>query len=361
MTELASHLERAGAEVHYVAEQSLSADRRLMGWETHELCQVKVHFIRSSKDVQNLLTHLPKTAVHITQGVRSNGLIGCAQKRVVAEGLRHYPIMEKVDLRGVNGFIKPLIYALRFHVLAGKIEGFLAIGEGATAWIEKHSLGRVRAIPFAYFLGARRERPMCRADGAFRFVFVGNLITRKGVDLLIRALSELDNQLFELEIVGNGPERAKLEALAEAILPGRVNFVGVQTMRAAIMRVATADCLVLPSTHDGWGAVVSEAQIQGTPVVCSSECGAWGVVRASGVGDVFQSGEVSSLRKCLAAQIERGPVTSEDRETLCRWSHALTAEAGARYLLEILGCRGNFDAQISPPWLPPHTGETVLL
>lgn len=55
-------------------------------------------------------------------------------------------------------------------------------------------------------------------------------------------------------------------------------------MDAARACMARADVLVLPSWHDGWGAVVSEALMAGTPAIASDACGSAGVVRASGVG-----------------------------------------------------------------------------
>jgi glycosyltransferase involved in cell wall biosynthesis len=120
-------------------------------------------------------------------------------------------------------------------------------------------------------------------------------------------------------------------------------------MGEAVERIKASDCLVLPSDHDGFGAVVSEAQINGTPVVCSSACGAAGTVRASGVGAVFAVGEVEALRRALAAMLDQGPMMDVEREQLAGWAKCLTAEAGARYLLEILN-RDKATNDIVPPW-----------
>lgn len=350
MTELARELARAGVEVHYVTEQALSEERRAMGWRADDLSEVEVHYIDTPDKARRLVNSLTPQAVHITQGVRANGLVSDAQKQIMTNGLRHYPIMEKVDLRGPGRWIKPFVYAMRFWALARNIEGVLTIGEDTPEWVARRSPGTLRAIHFAYFLKGRHTRPSNREGSAFRFIFVGSLIDRKRVDLLLDALSGLCSHPFEVEIVGDGPDRADLERQAHVLLPGRTVFRGIFGMDTSIDWIAAADCLVLPSDHDGWGAVVSEAQINGTPVVCSSECGAAGTVRASGFGAVFNAGDVGSLRQCLAAMLDKGPVNVDEREKLAAWATCLTARAGAQYLLEIVSPNGRAISHIVPPW-----------
>lgn len=350
MTELARQLTVKGATVHYVAEEILSAERSAMGWKAGELAQVSVHIVKTPRAARDLVDQFPCEAVHITQGVRSNGLVGAAQKQIAARRLRHFPIMEKVDLRGPKGRIKPFVYALRFWQLAGEIEGILAIGDGTPEWIARRAPKRVRAIPFAYFLSERRPHLAVPNPSVFRFLFVGSLIQRKSVNLLIEALAGLVERHFDLVIVGDGPERAQLGRRAEESIPGRIRFAGTLDMEASVDQISRADCLVLPSSHDGFGAVVSEALINGTPVICSSECGAAVMVRASGCGAVFTAGNLDSLRRCLSEMLDRGRIDAEGRETLATWARSLTAEAGARYLIEIIRRDRDVTGPIVPPW-----------
>lgn len=350
MTELARQLAVAGTTVHYVAEETLSAERSAMGWNTGELAPVNVRIVKTPRAARELVDQFPHEAIHITQGVRSNGLVGTAQKQISTRRLRQFPIMEKVDLRGLKGRIKPFVYALRFWQLAGEIDGILAIGDGTPEWIARHAPKRVLAIPFAYFLSGRRPHLAVRSPSVFRFVFVGSLIQRKSVDLLIEALAGLAERHFDLVIVGDGPERERLRRRAEESIPGRVRFAGTLDMEASVDQISRADCLVLPSLHDGFGAVVSEALINGTPVICSSECGAAGMVRASGGGAVFTAGNLDGLRRCLTDMLDRGRIDAEGRETLATWARSLTAEAGARYLIEIVRRDRADTGPIVPPW-----------
>lgn len=349
MTELARELAQLGVEVHYVAEEALSEERRAMGWVAGNLAAVALHVVTTSGEACALVNRLPAGAVYITSGVRANGLVGDAQKRIRALGRRHYPIIEKVDLRGRAGRIKPFVYAARFLAISLSVEGMLCIGEGTDAWVARRAPRGLKVFPFAYFLQGKGADRAARAAGPFRFVYVGGLIERKRVDLLLEALAGLVDRPFKLEIVGDGPTRAMLEGMTAERLPGRVTFRGTLAMGQALERIKAADCLVLPSDHDGFGAVVSEAQINGTPVVCSSECGAAGTVRASGVGGVFVAGDVGDLRRVLGETLDRKRLSEDEREALSNWARCLTAEAGARYLLEILN-RGAGEDAIQPPW-----------
>jgi glycosyltransferase involved in cell wall biosynthesis len=96
---------------------------------------------------------------------------------------------------------------------------------------------------------------------------VGNLVAAKGFDLLVRAVALLPR--VRLLIVGEGPCRNDLRALAEAIAPGRVEFR--DDMPQADLRFAYAACNVLglPSLREGWPNVILEAMACGTPVIAS--------------------------------------------------------------------------------------------
>lgn len=138
----------------------------------------------------------------------------------------------------------------------------------------------------------------------YRFIFVGNLIELKRVDRLISAIASLNRPDVDLLVVGSGPEEVSLKAQASELLPGQVQWLGRKTMSEIPAVMAQADCLVLPSRHDGWGAVVSEALMVGTPAICSDACGSSVVVQTSGCGGVFKScsenGLVEQLREEVA-------------------------------------------------------------
>ncbi len=92
-------------------------------------------------------------------------------------------------------------------------------------------------------------------------LFVGRLQARKNVDLLLGACAEIQN--VRLVIVGDGPERESLEALAGEIYPS-AEFVGARHGAELKPYFAEADLFVLPGTG---GLAVQEAMSYGLPVI----------------------------------------------------------------------------------------------
>jgi glycosyltransferase involved in cell wall biosynthesis len=237
----------------------------------------------------------------------------------------------------------------------GHVQGVLAIGRGVPEWVAARGFPAERVFPFTYFLRHDEAAGVSHVSGEaagsrFRFVFAGRLVELKRVDLLIEAVARIPGGDVELEIIGTGPLEQELRALGERRMPGRIRWRGRMPFEQVPREIGAADCLVLPSRIDGWGAVVSEALMQGTPAVCSSACGARVAVAASGVGGVFESGSLESLASLLGRQAARGRVTAEDRGALARWAACLGSDAGAEYLLGILDHAEGRTGRPSAPW-----------
>jgi len=117
-------------------------------------------------------------------------------------------------------------------------------------------------------------------NGKFRVLTAGRLVPIKGFDLAVRAFkSWIQDSGFgiqgnpdarpQLVIVGEGPERARLEALARELgLNGQVKFTGWMARESLLEEMAAADVFLFPSLRDGGGLVVVEAMSVGKPVVC---------------------------------------------------------------------------------------------
>lgn len=118
-------------------------------------------------------------------------------------------------------------------------------------------------------------------------ISVGHLIERKAHDLVIEALPHLPE--FRLMIAGDGPEDAKLRALADRLgVAGRVDFLGRRPHEELPGLYAAADALVLASSREGWANVLLEAMACGTPVVASNVWGTPEVVAVPEAGRLMR-------------------------------------------------------------------------
>ncbi|RYY43105.1 MAG: glycosyltransferase, partial [Sphingomonadales bacterium] len=117
------------------------------------------------------------------------------------------------------------------------------------------------------------EEPGVTRDGDL--VFVGRLVSDKGVDVILRAMALPPLAFARLTIVGQGPERSSLGALAAELgLADRVRFVGARTGAELRRTFAAHRVLVVPSVwEEPFGIVALEGLACGCEVVVARSGG----------------------------------------------------------------------------------------
>jgi teichuronic acid biosynthesis glycosyltransferase TuaC len=127
-------------------------------------------------------------------------------------------------------------------------------------------------------------------------ISVGLLIPRKGHDRTIAAMAELPE--FALIILGEGPERGRLEAQIAALgLGGRVRLLGARPHAELPQYYGAADAMVLASSREGWANVLLESMACGTPVVASNIAGNPEVVAAPAAGLVVDENTPAGIAR----------------------------------------------------------------
>jgi colanic acid/amylovoran biosynthesis glycosyltransferase len=141
----------------------------------------------------------------------------------------------------------------------------------------------------------RFEPPLSRAGSPPRVLTVARLVEKRGVDTLLHALASLRAELPELccEVIGDGPLRGRLEALAvELGLGGRVVFRGACPEQEVVAAMQAAHCFVLASRQaedgdeEGTPTVLMEASSAALPVIGT---------RHAGVAEIVKDGETGLL------------------------------------------------------------------
>ena len=140
------------------------------------------------------------------------------------------------------------------------------------------------------------------------FLYVGQLIGRKGVDRLLRACNELRQRGlagFSVVIAGDGEDRDKLRELATVLdLEKQVHWVGSIPYEELGAYYKSSDVFVFPTLEDIWGLVAVEAMAFGKPVLCSKYAGSKEMVLPGENGFVFDPEEPGELTKLMARFIE---------------------------------------------------------
>lgn len=147
---------------------------------------------------------------------------------------------------------------------------------------------------WGYFVAPGEGRPMHRAEGPLRILWVGRMLDWKRVSTLVEAVKGLSD--VSLDLYGHGPEEEKLKRLAEGCTAIQFHdFVPCGQVRE-LMRAH--DVYVLPSDGgEGWGAVVSEALEEGMSVIGTAEAGASATMLPP--ERLYPAGDVAALRRIL--------------------------------------------------------------
>lgn len=235
-----------------------------------------------------------------------HGLLGMAAKRA-----GRIPLVETffgVELTWMEsqlGFLKPLAR----RIVRGA-DGVTAISSHTASLLRRLVPGiEPTIIPFGAAIETDISAPSPDEPlhAGLKLLFVGRLVERKGVHILLDALALLPEEPpIDVEIVGDGPERAALEHRARSLgIQHRVRFHGFVPRDELELRLRSCDALVLPAITDakgdveGLGVVLLEAMNFARPVIASLSGGITDIVRPGENGLLVPPGDAAALASAL--------------------------------------------------------------
>lgn len=193
------------------------------------------------------------------------------------------------------------------------------------------------------------DRSLCSGDlrrldsgGKLKLLFVGGLVPRKACDLALRAAAPLlQSSLADFTVIGDGPERSTLEALAKELnIDKEVSFCGWISHAQVLSRMRSADVMVFPSLRDNGAGVIFEALATGAvPVV--ADFGGPGDIVHPGIGYKVpvtdESVMVTQMQGILAGLAQdRSLLTRLRQEGMSYAREHLTWEAKAQSTSQVL-------------------------
>lgn len=346
-------------QVSLICERNITPERRALGWQMPNYGRCEIVIAPEKQAIEDFIYAEALTKIHIFAGMRSCPLVKGALHLILRTEAKFGLYSEIPDNPyGLSGFAKRLLYSIDALKLRNRLSFFLAIGNNGSNWYRNCGYSTDIIFPFGYFLEAPNQNPVSTAKilsakNEFRIVFIGNLIKRKGVDILLTAAAKLQKFIWEIDILGDGIERQALLEMRDSLgLKERVRFLGALENSDAMGVLAAADLLVLPSRHDGWGAVVNEALMRGLPVICSDKCGAATLLSDSYRGEIFEAGNASALKKSLERWIQNGRQEDTEKNNIRAWAmQHISGEAAANYLKRVLFYSKRGGPKPAPPWI----------
>lgn len=253
----------------------------------------------------------------------------------------------------IKALLRPKLYRLYGLLLRRSVTGIFAISRLALFQFQVAGFPASKLFPFGYFVpgqfGSKDEerfRLHRQPHSSINAIFVGSLIRRKGVDLLIDVSKALLARGSRISIDIYGPESKDMPLLNFPNL----SYKGAIPFGMAQKEMAQYDLVIVPSRHDGWGVAVNEAILAGTPVVCSDQVGAGTLVNKFACGLEFKSADHHALLEILR-KIEGDPeLLNSFSERAISNRERIEPKIAAKYMLSVFESSPSRRAMIDSPW-----------
>lgn len=186
---------------------------------------------------------------------------------------------------------------------------------------------RVTAVRLGADLAAFRPTAEPREPGPIRFVFVGLVGCRKGMDVLLAATNQLQAAGGPVTVSAIGkPEPGYKLPDDDRVKGGGVRQLGWMPASALAKELPRHDVMVLPSRHDSFGMVVAEAMACGLPAIVSENVGAKELVTPGKSGLIVPASDAPALADAMRWFVENetslGAMKEAAREAAaaCDWA-----------------------------------------
>jgi glycogen(starch) synthase len=204
---------------------------------------------------------------------------------------------------GISSFIEPLCIRRASRVIA-------------VSQFTKQDIISVYGIPESrievIYHGARPENYVFPEENKLRFrsslgiesqpmiLFVGRLVPRKGVDILLRALPQVIREMdVRLVLAGSGNQR-DYQQLAQSLgISDKVIFLGHVPDDTLSLLHSSCDLFVLPSRLEGLGIVIIEAMAAGKPIIATNAGGIPELIESGKNGILIEIGEEKELASAI--------------------------------------------------------------
>jgi len=157
-----------------------------------------------------------------------------------------------------------------------------------------------------------------KEDKKFIIGYIGQLIPRKGLDILLKAVSGISEFKWHMVVVGEGEQRSELERLSRCLkIDEKITYFGYRSDRLSFMK--GLDLFVLPSWLEGVPRCLLEAMSMGVPVVATDIAGCRDIIQSGETGLLFQPGNSDELKKAILNVATRRIPIEDIKAAACKF------------------------------------------
>lgn len=333
-------------DVTLVVEKGLNEDRLKQGWSLPDFGNAKIIIKPNEICISDLLND--NDNVHVFTGINSIELVHKAFLKAVKKKLKIGVQLEPFNWLGLKGKLRFLKYFILRVKYNRYINFILAIGDRGKWCYEKTGFPKDKIYDWAYFteepkIEKKSKNMLPKPVG----LFVGSIDANKNILPLINILKKNSFLFEQFIVIGKGPLEENLKIQIEG---SNIVYKGVVSNAEVLEYMAKSDFLVLPSLYDGWGAVINESLNVGTPVICSSNCGASVLIKVNR-GTIF-SIEENNLEQVLNNFLRKIPYSSSESESITNWAKRnISGKVASEYFIDVINHVYANNEVPQAPWL----------
>lgn len=182
------------------------------------------------------------------------------------------------------------------------LDAYTGVSTAATEYVKELTDAPITIVPNGIDLRKYTNGDVIKPDRK-SVLFIGRLEKRKGVMYLLRAMADVQQRLPDawLDVVGDGPDRAKLETMVHDLGLKHVRFHGKVDDAEKIRMLHAATVFSSPARYgESFGIVLLEAMAAGTPIVAGDNPGYQAVMQETGLLSIVDPQDT----KAFAARLE---------------------------------------------------------
>lgn len=332
----------------------ISEERKILGWQFPEYGEASVLLLPEDKEAQNKFLDefcYNSYQLHLLNSAYMWPQFNYVIDRLIEKEIKFGILTEAPfnAFKGAKRFLK-MIYTrtlLIFRVQRrAKYAAFVCSLSGealdARANLERMGFDAENIYRFGYFTEQSKnsreiEKPL---NSPILFLCVGYITENKGQLILVEALRQLRARtpiLFKCVITGFGPimERIK-EYIHLYKMEDIVELTGPVPDHDLLELYNNADIFLAPGIEEPWGIRINEAIQAGIPVVMSDRIGAAELLVASHGGEIFESGNISSLVKTLESILNSPSRIGGYQNNLIHYRPRIHPREAAKYLNAVI-------------------------
>lgn len=347
-----------------VSLKDFPQERKSCGYENKDYTNVEYLFLEQfSNFYAKAIEIIEKNynAIHVFNGIRHKNKKFLDYLIKFTKSVGERPLIGVIGERPnvFGGKLKRIIRKIGYKIIYGRIAKkynkyincFFAMGIKGVEEYKKLGFDEESLFPYMYCPKLNLINKIKSSSEILRFLYIGRFsFETKGLDVLMKAFDKLPKNGWCLDLVGGYGESTQ-KVLKWCYSNKNVHFLGKWDNNDVVNKMSEYDVCVVPSRYDGWNLTPNQAICASVATIVSNEAVSDELIKYSGAGVVFNSGDYEQLQKYVLLTLENKEIVDSWKNKTLDYKNKITGESVGKYFYDVINYTFN-DKNTKPvcPW-----------